>query len=379
MWVFYEVRGFPVHTVLNMETRERALSFPRGDIRLGFCESCGFISNVAFDPEQLTYCSECEEAQGFSPTFKSFSQWLGRYLVEEYQIRGKRILEIGCGKGDFLSLLCDLGRNRGIGFDPAYVEGRCERTKQKRMAFVKDFYGEKYSHVEADFVVCQMTLEHIREVGAFVEMVRRGLAGTPESIVFFQVPDVTRILRECAFEDIYYEHCSYFSKGSLSRLFASCGFHVLELQNVYDGQYLIIVSRPSDGPFTQEVSGMGAPEELRTSVLSFSSRMKARLEAWESRLTDLKESGKRVVLWGSGSKGVAFLNMLESSEVIKQVVDINPFRQGSFMAGTGQRVVPPEFLVELRPDVVVVMNPVYRDEIARNIGEMGLNPEILTM
>jgi hypothetical protein len=62
-----------------------------------------------------------------------------------------------------------------------------------------------------------MTLEHIAPTGDFVGAVRRAVGDDPQTVVFFQVPDVIRILKEQAFWDIYYEHCNYFSAGSLAR------------------------------------------------------------------------------------------------------------------------------------------------------------------
>ena len=37
------------------------------------------------------------------------------------------ILEIGCGKGEFLVQICEIGDNRGVGIDPTYVR-RCPRS-----------------------------------------------------------------------------------------------------------------------------------------------------------------------------------------------------------------------------------------------------------
>ena len=102
MQVFYEVLHIPVHSVLLMPTRERALNYPRRDLKLGFCPKCGFIANTVFDPTVHEYSSSCEESQGFSPTFNAFSRSLAKRWVEDYDLKGKSILEIGCGKGEFL-------------------------------------------------------------------------------------------------------------------------------------------------------------------------------------------------------------------------------------------------------------------------------------
>ena len=69
--VFYEATGVPAHSVLLMPTREEAVGYPRGDVRLGLCRACGFISNVAFDPSLHQYSGRYEETQGFSATFNA--------------------------------------------------------------------------------------------------------------------------------------------------------------------------------------------------------------------------------------------------------------------------------------------------------------------
>ena len=117
MDVFYEVRQIPVHSVLLLPTREEAVSYPKGDIELGFCTHCGFISNLAFDPSKHEYSEKYEETQGFSSTFNTFHKALAQRLIDQYDLRGKDIIEIGCGKGEFLTMLCELGDNRGVGFE----------------------------------------------------------------------------------------------------------------------------------------------------------------------------------------------------------------------------------------------------------------------
>jgi hypothetical protein len=39
-------------------------------------------------------------------------------------------------------------------------------------------------------------------------------------------------------------------------------------------------------------------------------------------------------------------------------------------------IVSPRELCGFRPDVVIIMNPIYRQEIGRDLGAMGLSPEI---
>jgi Methyltransferase domain/C-methyltransferase C-terminal domain len=373
---FYEVLGVPTNSCLLVEDRARALDFPTGDIVLAVCSECGFIFNAAWDPERTIYSDQYEETQGFSPTFNTFNRAIAEELISSYDIRGKTVLEIGCGKGEFLSLICELGGNRGIGYDPSFVPAR-QRSEQD-VRFVREFFTEGTREVAPDLLCCKMTLEHIGQTHRFVDSVR-SVANRKDSVIFFQVPDVDRILKEGAFWDVYYEHCSYFSATSLGRLFARTGFTVKRIWSGYDDQYLMIVTNPAelgDDVTLGDPDGVDAIIRLSGSFAAAAARSRT---AWLSRLRSWAAAGQRTVLWGSGSKAVAFLTTLGVHDEVEYVVDINPYRVGKFLPSTGQRIVAPAFLRDYRPDNVVIMNPVYRDEIGRELARQRCEPRVYTI
>jgi hypothetical protein len=377
--VFHEVERVPTNSCILLGTRDEALGYPRGDVRLAFCGSCGFVWNAAFDPVLTEYSGRYEETQGFSPTFSSFHEALARALVERHRLHGKHLIEIGCGKGEFLKLLCDLGENRGLGFDPGYSQPRGEALGASRFEVVREFFDERQPARSADFVACKMTLEHIAQplpfMRAAIRTVRR-----PDGTIFIQVPESLRILRDCAFEDIYYEHCSYFTAGSLGRLFERLGFAVTRSDIEYGGQYLTVEAAPPEQAGRQAQVAADDLAETAALVATFPGRTREKLARWEEALAAWRRAGRRVVIWGSGSKGVSFLTTVPgASDVVEHAVDINPYRQGYFMSGTGQAIVAPEALRDVKPDVVVVMNRVYVPEIARTLDELGLSPELTAL
>ena len=376
---FYRVERAPVHSVLLMPTREIAVNFPRLDIELAVCTSCGFISNVIFNPSLHSYSADYEETQGFSATFREFHKHLAISLIDKFDLHGKRIIEIGCGKGEFLALLTELGSNYGIGFDPAFVAARNPAKACCDVKFVADFYSEKYADERAEFICCKMTLEHIWNTEEFVSTIRRSIGDQQDCIVFFQVPDMSRVLRDLAFWDVYYEHCSYFTAGSLRRLFERCAFEVLETTTEYDDQYLTITAKPAKTPQYLTRASNSEIELLLAETRKFSARCEESISAWRTYLNNCGEARKKVVIWGSGSKGVAFLTAVGMAAQIEYVVDINPHRQGKFMAGTGQEIVAPEFLENYRPDVAIAMNAVYRGEIQTELDRMGLTTQLLAV
>jgi SAM-dependent methyltransferase len=383
--LFHQEAGVPVNSCLLLASEAEARAFPRGAIRLGFCHACGFIANTAFDQALAEYSTRYEETQGFSPRFQRFADDLAHRLVDRFDLHDKDILEIGCGKGEFLLRVCELGNNRGVGVDPSVVLDRVRGPAADRVSFIADLYRKQHADLPADFVICRHTLEHISDVAGFMELLRANLAGRESTTVFFELPDVLRVLREVAFWDIYYEHCSYFTVGSLVRLFERNGFTVLDASLDYDDQYILLEARTDEGGSGGIRERTGRPvavdqvEDVAAAVGEFRRRHQAQLASWDARLAGLSASGRRAVVWGAGSKGVAFLCALPAAERIEVAVDINPYKHGMFMAATGQRIVPPAFLTDYRPDVVIVMNPIYRDEIRAELDRLRVEADVVAV
>jgi SAM-dependent methyltransferase len=177
------------------------------------------MSNLLFDHELLDYSSDCEEPQHYSSHFNAFARRLAKRWVDDYDINEKTILEIGCGQGKFLEIFSGIGSSRGIGIDPACDPARVRGKGDPSLRFISDHFSSKYHELEADVVCCRHTLEHIADTGRFVQDLRSYIGDRRNTLVLFELPDTTRILKERAFWDIYYEHCSYFTAGSLARLF----------------------------------------------------------------------------------------------------------------------------------------------------------------
>jgi hypothetical protein len=370
---FYKVANVPVHQVKLVHSRADALNCTRGDIRLAFCPSCGFVWNAAFDVERMQYQEDYESTQAVSPTFNRFHEGLAHDLIERFDLHGKKIVELGCGQGEFITMLAEFGDNQGYGFD------RVIRDQQGsgRVEFVKDFYGPAYSDLHPDFVVCKMTLEHVHDTGEFIRRLRATVGDRPQTLVFFMIPEVTRILNIAAFWDVYYEHCSYFSPGSLARTFRRAGFDPIEVWTGYEDQYVLIAARPGHGAGAL-LANEEPPEALAPKVRSFSERVAKDCERWLGLLRETRAAGKRAVLWGGGSKGVAFLTTVGvNDELLSYAVDVNPRRNGTYIAGTGHQIVAPEFLKDYRPDLIVVMSPIYIPEIKAKLDSMGVHPEAM--
>jgi len=375
---FYRADRIPVHSCMMLDNRDAATGFPKRDLALGFCEACGFISNVLFDSSVQAYSMGYEEQQSFSARFRLFQSDLVERLIDRYGLRRKDVVEIGCGKGDFLIELCEKGGNRGVGIDPACDPDRMN-LRNERVRFIRELYGEAHAGLPCDFLCCRHTLEHIHPTHDFIALMRKVVGERMDMVVCFEVPAVERVLQEAAFWDIYYEHCSYFSFGSLARVFRANGFEVVELAFDYDDQYLVIVARPAQRPTRSSLAGEDDIAALAESVDSFQKDVANTIHDWRDRIQAMRAAGKRVVIWGSGSKCVSFLSTVGVADAIDAVVDINPYRYGKFLAGSGKEVVAPVALQQSPPDVVIAMNAIYRDEIQSDLDAIGVKAEVIAV
>jgi len=375
--VFLEIAGAPVHVGVVWETREAALACPRGDIHLAFCRRCGFIDNVAFDEDLVDYELRYDNALHFSKVFVEYERAVAERLVARYGIRNGHVLEIGCGGGHFLGLLCELGDNRGHGYDPSHDPGNADASVGRTVEVVKDYYSDKYKDQPADLIACRHVLEHIQDPRAFLESLRSTLEDQPDCVLYFEVPNAFLALRDLSIWDVIYEHTIYFVPNALGTLFRATGFEVLDLHEAYDGQFVGIEARPCPRP-AQPPEPVETPG-LVADVEAYGAHFRAKRDEWQKRMDGFAAAGRTAVVWGGGAKAVSFLHLLDVSEQVEWVVDINPGKQGSFLAGGGQEIIAPERLVDIRPDVVVVMNPVYKAEIEARLSELGLSPQVLSV
>ncbi|MEM6669867.1 MAG: class I SAM-dependent methyltransferase [Pseudomonadota bacterium] len=379
----YALDAIPVQSCILLDTAEEARDFPRHPLKLRFCDDCGFIYNSVFDEKLVDYASTTEESQHFSGTFNKFAKELVDEIAETYPLQGKQILEIGCGKGDFLRELCEHTGGIGLGVDPGFIPDRLPLTNGGEVAFQREYFDPATIKVQPDHVSCRHTLEHIGPVQQFIRDIRTAIGERrgPDGLlgVFFETPGMTRILEEGAFWDIYFEHCSYFTEGAHARLFRREGFDVTRLYMAYDNQYIIQYADPVDGPTEPRFDIERDLDRVRELAAAFPETIERARQYWKNFVESRANAGKRVAIWGGGSKGVSFVTSVDLGHAVHTVVDINPHKQGKFLPGTGHRVSAPVELKETPPDTVIVMNPIYLTEIGRDLENMGLSPELVAV
>lgn len=358
----------PVHIGILWPLEESAKAAPKGEIKLEFCKNCGHIFNASFDELLMSYDLPYDNSLFFSEVFKKYAKDLCDNLIKKYSLQHKNILEIGSGKGDFLKLICDIGENRGWGFDPSYQPEFQSDPISNRITFFKGYYNSNLLNDKVDFVYARHVLEHLTDPKSLIQQLRSDFIDRNDIIFYFEVPNADFMLREANLWDLIYEHCQYFTSASLRYLFEQNGFEVLDLYEAFEDQYLCIECRIQFG----DKSKTNRVDINEHYITHFSNKSNQSISYWNKYLNELSKQGLKCVVWGAGAKGVSFLNILHHEDTLNAVVDINPNKQSKFIPITGQKIFPPSGLRAINPGKVIVMNSIYLHEIKKLLEDNGL-------
>jgi len=363
--------GVPVQQNFLFPTRQEAVDAARGDLRFVVCERCGFIFNAAFDPALVPYGENYENDQTCSEAFRAYVDGIIRHLFAKIGPRSGHIVEVGCGQAGFLKqLLAEVSAlHTATGFDPSYRGP--ESSLDGRLRVERRYYGRDCA-VPADLVISRHVIEHVPRPLDFLAQIAASMETSPGAHFFCETPDVEWILRNEVFWDFFYEHCSLFTAQSSRTAFQLSGFEVQQVQYAFGGQYLWVDAAAGAGVTTHYEAG-----SIPSLAHAFGVRERQLKHRWTELLEAVSHKGK-VAVWGAGAKGVTFVNLIDPlGSRVDCVVDLNPSKQGSFIAGTGHPIVDPRQLPDRGVRTAIVMNPNYIEENERLVRKARFELEFI--
>lgn len=339
----------------------RATQIPRGDIHLRQCQRCGLVFNASFDPRKVLYDENYENRQCFSPAFTTYLERMAQDLTHDYGLNRKsRVLEVGCGKGDFLRLLSRTSGAFCVGYDTSFEPP--EGPEQPGVEFHRCYLRAQDIQDQHDAVICRHVVEHVPEIGQFLQELHAIAIAAKAGVVVLETPRFEWIAQHVCLWDVFYEHCNYFPTPGLAHLCRRSGFRVIRHRSVFGGQYQVLElsperasSHPPRPPGIRPTYGLG----------SFSAAAGRKLRALET-LIQKKAGGGPWAVWGAGAKGVAFAHQL-SKQPPSVVIDSNPMKQGGVIPGTRVPIVGPEDPSVKQLKWILIANPNYAREIRQQL------------
>jgi len=318
-----------------------------GPVRLNVaqCDACGFVQltknlDAGFYDDYLMTVSH-------SSQMRRFQSLQAARFVRRFNLKRKRIIEVGCGDGQYLAVLANAGvAVSGIEPSISFRRLAIQRGYQVYPGYVTQ--TQRLPGAPYDGFVARQVLEHVWAPREFLMGIRKCLAGQGVGLV--EVPSIEQSIKTNRFYDFFPDHVNYFDSGTLRLALTLAGFEVLSIKRVMNGDYLeahIQNGRPS----SVETLGAGV----------------GRLVGEFKRLCSRNQAHRKtLVVWGAGAKGVTFLSLTGKSG-IKFVVDSDPHKQGLLLPVSGLQVFAPERILVERVDCVVITAMSYLTEIHRQL------------
>jgi len=367
----------PIYNNERHYCRESALNAKTGKVDFYFCKDCSFMYNRVHDNLLMDYLVDYEVSRKYSQYFNNFLETLCSQINEFYSLKGKTIVEIGCGDGQFLSKLRDLYDFEGYGFEPS-MKKRGKNSAHNGIQFIADYYIKNCLRKKVDLIILRHVLEHQGYPVNFL----KNVVNEKEGFIYTEVPALEWIIDNDQIVAFSYEHCSYFSMNSFKLVHKLNGFECDKLSFTFENEYLqFFGSKACSTKVNKEhnsdcnyFSKYNKIENLIIGVTEFTKRIPIIKDRLKSYFTGRED---KTVLWGAGGKGLTLLFLLGIYHYdFPYVVDINQERHGTYVPLTGQKIIAPEELKRIQPETILITNSSYLHEIKRTLNTLNLKSDI---
>ena len=392
------------------------------------CPSCGLVQ---FDTEPVDYYRDVIRAGGGTRTMTRLRhEEYARLLtaMQENHIHGRRIVEVGCGRGEFLRMWQNLAEDPEGAAALARDQARDPLSGQPNAAPLhlvglehKPSLVEEANAVAATSSLSPDAFEHTtsapvtREASAtsadaeppvssltpvpayrvyegfatgdvrypegpfdafvqfnFLEhqpdpcdMLRNiGRNLKPQALGLITVPSFEYILRYNGYYELLRDHIANYTEFTLQKLLQDCGFELLSMDLVNRDTIEAIV-RKADPDELSELHYSGRLIDVSALRDSYD-RLSASVNA---HIDHLSESRRTMAIWGASHQGFTLAATTKLGGRVEYIIDSAPFKQGRFSPASHIPIVAPDYAVAHPVDEILIVAPGYTDEIAGIIRE----------
>lgn len=356
----------PIIQNIVCKTEESAESLIKEKMEIFYCNNCEHIFNgntKRYEQYNVLY----DNSQICSEYFQRYMESIVEYILRKISLSEKTVLEIGCGKGDFIYLISKQSKCRFIGFDPS-LEKEIKNENISLYNKIFDMRDVENLNESVDLVILRHILEHMMYPHEILKDVHKTLK--KNGYIYIEVPSCEYILKNYSLFDIAYEHYNYFNINSLSYMLSKHNMKVVDYFYGFDNQYIGILAMKNG-----ESNYITAHKKnnVKIEVNAFKENI-AMIERNIINFIKLESQRKKTAFWGAGAKGMMSCNLFDSEKkYIECVVDIKEERSGTYIAGTGHIIISPYEMTEKNIESVIVVNSNYYDEVVEIVKSINEN------
>lgn len=310
------------------------------------CSGCGLVQ---LDAAPVPYFRDVIRAASVSQPVRALKRQQFTELIDRHGLHGGKVIEIGCGRGEFLEIWSDLNViAHGLENAPEAVAACREKGLQVTQGYF-DNPGVMLPHAPYDAFVFLMFLEHMPEPNVALRCLHDNLAADAVGIV--EVPNFSMVMKHCLFSEFIADHLLYFTRATLTQTLQCNGFDILEYSEIRN-DYVLSVTVRKRRPLDLA--------EFHAARASITGKLREFIATFPE---------KSVAVWGAGHQALAMMSLSDIGRYLKYVVDSAPFKQGKFTPATHLPIVPPEMLDTHPAAALIIMAASYSDEVAAIVRE----------
>lgn len=313
-----------------------------GDLVLYECACCGLVQLTS---TPVTYHKNVIRSAAVSSLLLEQKNDQFKRFIEHFNLLDKKILEVGCGRGEFLSILNQHNvKAHGIEHSSSSI-AHCEALGLSVEQIYLFSEAVRLKDGPFDAFIFLMFLEHLpapRDV--LIGLSTNLKAGAPGII---EVPSLDFLIKKNLLTEFIPDHLTYFTKSTLEILLSTSGFDVLTMEEARD-DYVLCATVRKRTPLT-----LNAIKPLQGRLAS------------EIRDFLGIHSGMPIAIWGAGHQALTSISMFGIASQLSMIVDSSPAKQGLFAPGSGLPIRPPLDLITKNIEIVIVMAGSYSEEICQ--------------
>lgn len=309
------------------------------------CQCCGLVQH---DLPPVSYYKDVIRAVAFSKEMGEFRvEQLGNWL-QHFNLREKRLLEVGCGKGEYIGLLQQAGARDVYGVEnaPLSVAEAKRSGYQVAPGYMAPGFANPWPERFDGFAIFSF-MEHWPDLNGSLRTLHDFLNEGAVGLV--EVPNFEFIVANGLYSEFTVDHIFYFDRQTLRTVLELNGYEVIAIDAIWHGYILSAQVRKR---VLQKPVGFIAKQQ----------RIIEQLHAFAGRF-----GAGEVVVWGAGHQALAVMSLAKLQTMVAHVVDSAPFKQNKYTPGTHLLIKSPSSLLLDCPKAVVIMAAAYSDEVAQTI------------
>ena len=308
------------------------------DINLCECRGCGLIQ---LDCEPVSYYRDVIRSGGYTTTMENLRRSQYRKFIDKFNLTGKKIIEVGCGQGEFLKTLAEFDVKA---FGMEHKKDLVEKARDLGLN-VYEHYPENEKDEFKDGPYDALTsfnfLEHQPDPHMYLRAIANNL--TEDGCGLITVPSLEYIIDKKTYYEIIPDHLAYYTEETLRKLLERCGFEVVECETVNRDTISCMVRKIKRTDFSPVTDTCN--EIIR-------------------QMQAAAESSKSLAVWGASHQGFTILATTGIAGKVNFIIDSAPFKQGKFSPASHIEIISPDEAVKRNPETIIIIAPGYSDEIA---------------